>query len=195
MQSSAFAQSSCRALSKQALNIPSMNQPYKSFLFSNRSSLTFFSVIFALSCILPISDLSAKPKELKSWSELKKVPKPSHEGIQEKLMNSHIYLNAGSSSLRVPADSLLHIPAHFTSRVTPHPEFKLVSWQTFLSANHSWLRACPVSWAQVTGKTNLPKSVSENFETSPFLTIATFRQSPISFNLKEDLPTLSSILR
>ena len=157
-----------------------MNHLHNSVPILNRSPLVCFAIILTLFGILPTSNLSAESRKLKSWSEFKKVPKPQHEGIQEKLKNSHVYLNAQSFSLRIPVGSLLHVPPRLASRVTPQPEFKLVSWQHFLSANHNWLRPCPISWDQVTGKAALPKSLTENLADSPYLNIATFRQSPIT---------------
>ena len=154
-----------------------MKHPHNSF---TRSPLVCFAIMLALFSILPTSNLSAKSRELKSWSEFKKVPKPKNEGIQEKLKNSHVYLNSQSSSLRIPVGSLLHVPPRLASRVTPQPEFKLVSWQNFLSANRNWLRPCPISWDQVTGKVALPKTLTENLVDSPHLNIATFRHSPIT---------------
>ncbi len=141
------------------------------------------ALIVSLGCLLLTPVASAEAKQ--SWSQLTKVAKPTHEGIQAKLKDSYLYLNFDGRSTCVPKESLLNLTAKMKERVSPQPRFQIVSWNEFMRANYSWIRNYPVTWEQVSGKAPLSESAIENLQKSDSLMIATYLKIPISFHLPE----------
>ena len=134
-------------------------------------------LIFILCALVNICTAHSKPQ---SWTTIATSEKPSSQGIEAKLKDSHRYLCVSNYCTRIPTDSILYLPDSLQEKVSTEKKGQMITWFEFLRKNQSWLRVHPVSWDTVNGRSPLSPETLKGFTKQPYLVIASFKQCPIS---------------
>lgn len=109
-----------------------------------------------------------------------KVGRPDSQSI----ISQSTILSDGSRWTIVPQGAVVHIPENLKSRVNAEPAGELVSWNDFLTANHSWISTCEMDFEQAAGKAALPVERTAFWSKQNKIVVAVHQRGPISARLK-----------
>jgi hypothetical protein len=80
----------------------------------------------------------------------------------------------------VPKGSVLHVPPIFLSRLSSHPDGKLLPWSDFYNRNRGWIFIQPVGIANARGEVALSEKIAESNKAVGRVVVAVLHNGPIS---------------